>query len=135
MVHQSKDHWDVPTLTCDLLQSPKGWDLLIKAVEKKNSPLLSQQEYINKFVLVRKKQLLLVFGVVSKPLHPFQTKQEAANPQKGGCKSGTGSCQILCQKQKHLHNSPHCAYEMQLTGPLASCQPNAILTPLCLEDL
>lgn len=100
MVCQSKDHWDVPTLICDLLQSPKGWDLLIKAVERKNSPLLSQQEYINKFVLVSKKQLLLVLGVASKPLHPFQTKQEAANPQEGCCKSGTGSCQILCQKTK-----------------------------------
>jgi len=77
-----------------------------QSCREKNSPLLSQQEYINKFVLVSKKkqktkkQLLLVLGVVSKPPHPFYTKQEAANLQKARCKLGTGSCQILCQKTK-----------------------------------
>lgn len=31
MIHQSKDHRDVSTLIGNLLQSPKGWNLLIEA--------------------------------------------------------------------------------------------------------
>lgn len=45
MIHQRKDQRDVPAQIRHLLQSPQGWDLLIKATErKKPSRLFSKQE-------------------------------------------------------------------------------------------